>query len=167
MTPAEGPRPSINRGPALRNVLAYGSSRPWLTRRAIKTWTLVSVALLLCGGAYRWSADWRRRVAVCYWQRRCMTFASPTDQVIYEEGATSGAPSLVSNPAPFGSFLYRPKPRCWLNMAEDLRWGPSGSGIGSGLAEPLLFLGRRENPRKQERLVVVCAQFLEHDACNA
>jgi hypothetical protein len=64
------------------------------------------------------------------------------------------------NPTSFGSYLYRPKPRCWLNMAEDLGWGPSGSGIGAGLPEPVLFLGRRENPRKQERLVVVCTQFI-------
>jgi hypothetical protein len=132
MTPAEAPRPSINRGPALRNVLAYGRSRRWPTRRAVKMWITISMAFLLCGGAYRWSADWRRRVAVCYWQRRCMTFASPTDQVIYEEGAMSRAPGLVSNPAPFGSFLYRPKPGCWLNMAEDLGWGPSGSGPARG-----------------------------------
>jgi hypothetical protein len=63
----------------------------------------------------RWGPSAWRQVKLLYWQRRCLNYTAPADQVVYEEDPTQAAKLLAGDP----QFAAYPIARGSLRGEED------------------------------------------------
>lgn len=105
-------------------------------RKAIRIILLCAVVVT----AYIWGPPAWHQTRMLYWQRQCMKFAAPVDQVVYDGEVISGRTI-----AP---------PTCWAEFVD------SAAHVGPALASlpnygSLVFLGELKTPSGESRLVAV------------
>ena len=117
----------------------YAPAVPWHHRRR---WRRVAAAALLIASlvaGMKYCPPAWRRCKVLYWQRQCMAYAVPSDQVVYDDSAVQGGDgsrwSTVSH-----------RPAC-LDRFDG--------GASASMGETIVFLHERVTGSGLRRLVVI------------
>lgn len=150
--------------PPLQYAPRPGPLRRRLARR-------VGVLLIVFAATFvsiRWGRPVAGRVELLYWQRQCLHYTAPPDQVVYEHGA-NGPPALLAGGGDYVPVTVRPDgfqsstpltaaahlPRC----AEKFLAQCPGPCIS--LPAGVLFMHERQTPSGARRLVIVTSGFLQ------
>ena len=157
-------QPAARPGPEV-NALAYAPPPRWHRRRRFRR--AVGVVLLLAAGAAAWrygKSAWTRG-RLLYYQRQCLAYTAPPDQVVYEQDPVRAAALLsrgsYTNVTPAGGPPEAAlTPRCWAEacrLAGGLTPPAAGATAvsGGGSSGATLFLHERRSPGGQRRLVAV------------
>ena len=123
--------------------LEYAPPFPLRKRRAFRR--AVAVVLLACGvvvGLLLGPGFWHA-ARIQYWQRACLRYEPPADQVVCEE-----APAWAGNTPPFLSASPVPEPLVELERLTGPPAGPAPPG-------PVLYLHERRTPAGRRYLVIV------------
>jgi hypothetical protein len=131
-------------------------------RRRFRLGLLVVVLLGLAVAGWRWGPAGWKHAQLLYWQRQCLAYAAPGEQVVYDNDPDRAA-GLLQQPGyenvaaagapPIAAYM----PRCW---AETMRIGGVpvvNTGFGPGGPGATLFLHERTSKSGVRRLVAVHA----------
>lgn len=140
--------------------LGYAAPPPWHRRRRFRRAGRVVVLIGLVAAGWRWGPPAWRHVRLLYWQRQCLAYTTPADQVVYDENPVRAATLLkreeyVHHPAsaPGRLVAMAREPRCW---AEAIRLAPNSNLLpGTAGGCPVFFLHERRSPDGTRRLVIV------------
>jgi hypothetical protein len=117
--------------------------------------------LVIAYSGWQWGALAWRQGRTLYWQRQCLSFALPPDQVVYEEDPHEAA-TLLSTGGAYRSFAAVPPPavdpspstghlpRCFE------RFVGTGAFPWIGMNMPVLFMREMKQRNGTSRLVIVC-----------
>lgn len=122
--------------------LNYSPQPPlWHRRRRVRRWLLLGTVGLVLLSAWWWFPPLWRNFQALRWERQCMTYAAPADQVVYEKGeaAARDRPGV-------GRFAGV---RCWDEFYTLVRWHEIKA------KQPVLFLHGRRWPGGNPQLVAV------------
>jgi hypothetical protein len=97
---------------------------------------LAGAAAVIALSLVRWMPQAWNHLAMLYWQRQCMDYGAPVDQVVYDQLVTAGLPTAAIVPTSWQSYY------------------PRGSTLGL-VGSATAFLHRRTDSNGAERLVVV------------
>jgi hypothetical protein len=129
--------------------LDYATPLPWRRRKMVRRWL---VAVLVVLSAVVWAPGFWNRVQVLWWQRQCLAYVAPADQVVYDDGPAalqllSGAGMTRSRTVGSSRTMVAARTvKCWDGLKQFVPTGKSGA---------LLYLHRGRNASGAERLIVV------------
>lgn len=143
--------------------LSYAPPPTWHRRRLVRRVVLCLVLVAMAGAGTRWGPRYYRRAQLLYWQRKCMEYRAPADQVVYELGP--GAQALFAKSreyislgisynqlAPAGCKPVGREPACFASYRQGvLTMRPSRS---------VLFMHTMRLPSGGDRLVIVQDNFM-------
>jgi hypothetical protein len=121
---------------------------------------LLAVLVCLAVAGWRWGPPAWKHGQFLYWQRQCLAYAAPVDQVVYENDPERAAKLLRQpgyvNVAPQGAPpVAVHMPRCW-SEAMNIGGVPVvNTGFGAGGPGATLFLHERTTASGVRRLVAV------------
>jgi hypothetical protein len=123
---------------------------------------LLGVLACLAVAGWRWGPPVWKHAQFLYWQRQCLAYAAPADQVVFEND-TERAGKLLRQPgyvnvAPPGAppvAVYMP--RCWSEAMNLGGVSVVNTGFGAGGPGATLFLHERTTASGVRRLVAVHA----------
>ena len=137
--------------PLPRMSLSYAPRLPWHRRRSSRRVAALIASLLVTAAAWRWGPTGWRHVRLLYWQRQCLAYVAPADQVVLDDDPIVAAALLKregyrnlagAGSPPVAGFV----PRCWAEAMRATTGPPAGS---------VLFLHERTSPGGQRRLVIL------------
>lgn len=132
--------------------LHYAPPPRWYCRRRWRRAVVAVVVAVLLGCGLWWGRPAIQHMRLLYWQRQCLTYAAPSNRVVYE-GDPAAAAALLSrrgyaNPGTTGgSPAAAWRPRCWVEFDRL-----AGTGAATGIP---VFLHERRSTTGARRLVVV------------
>lgn len=138
--------------------LSYAPLPRWHRRRRFRRVILLLLAIAIVAAGVRWGPQHVQQARLLYWQRECMKYRAPADQIVYERGPGAAALLTTSHeytplattsgvPAPTGR-----EPAC-LAAYQKLAGltPPSGGGV--------LFVHALKTRSRPSRLVIVRSNF--------
>jgi hypothetical protein len=136
--------------------LDYAAPLPWRRRKVVRRSLAGGLVVL---SAIVWAPGFWNRVQVLWWQRQCLAYVAPADQVVYDDGPA--VPQLLSGGGMISPKLLVPSPapvaarpaKCWDRLYQLIQ---PGASHGSG---GVLYLHRGQTPSGAERLVVVALEY--------
>jgi hypothetical protein len=149
--------------------LDYGLAAPRRARR-VRRFVFLLLAVGLAYACWQWGPAAMQQVPILFWQRQCMHYTAPADQVVYEEDPAE-AKRLLADPTQYVAYKLNrggapdstPEkttaaalhfPRCWQRFSAlsppRFRGGFGQIGTGSGA---ILFLHERTSSAGNRRLV--------------
>jgi hypothetical protein len=140
--------------------LSYAPPPMWHRRRLFRRIVLCLVLVAMAGAGTRWGPQYYRQGRLLYWQRKCMEYRAPADQVVYDRGPGAAALLATSHeyltlaapsnlPAPVGR-----EPACLTSYQQGVGTPSPGGGV--------LFMHTLRVPSGADRLVIVRSNF-RHD----
>ena len=124
--------------------------RSWHRRRRTRRWLILSAIAATLLTSFVWAPPLWRHAQLLYWQRQCLNYTAPPDQVVYESDPTAAAKLLASSKAcrtdaSGAAYLV---PEAWESFYSLL--SPPG-----GRSQGTVFLHRLRRPDGVERLLAV------------
>jgi len=134
----------------------YARELPWYRRRRPRRWLLTCLLAALGVAAGRLvPVGWGYARAV-YCQQRCLTYAAPPDQVVYEDDPVEAAGLLAIGRDYLPCPMLGDTPAAAVHVPPP--WAGSPAWHGPPHARAVLYLHERRSPGGNRRLVAI--QFL-------
>ena len=127
--------------------LDYSPPPPLHHRRKFRRWLLLAALLLFTASSYFWWNDLVLRCRLYYWQQKCLNYAPPPTQVVYENDPAK-AQRLTTQPYDSSQGVYLYLAPEWAMLYGLL--SPPGR-----LPAATLFLHERRSPSGKRWLVAV------------
>lgn len=144
-------------GGSQRDVVDYARPVAWHRRRRTRRW--IAPAFLVVAGCWFGPGVWRH-ARVLWFQRQCMTYAAPVDQLVYDDtpalplpGSGRGMVRVTTPGALPATVVVRPV-ACW----EALR-DAAAPTIGSASRGDLVYLHSGRDRIGKQRLVAVMLDY--------
>jgi hypothetical protein len=142
--------------------LDYAPRPPVLRRRWVRRAILAVFLLAVTAAGASWGPGVYRRASLLYWQRQCLGYAAPADQLVYESDPLAGSALRAADRhyqfiptgwgAPRKPVATGYLPDCWT------RFGKASPGFAIA-TQPVLFLHELKTRSGQPRLVAVAGAF--------
>lgn len=132
--------------------------RPSRRRKILRRLLAAALIAILAFATIRWGSDARRKIAVLYWQHKCLVAAPSADQVVYADdpvvvaGLLRRGNQYTKITTSSGAAAGREMPS-WTALAS---WLPMGTGSSPSA---VLFMHECRMPSGEPRLVVVQSGF--------